>query len=258
MSQEMKQTKSTLRGNVKLGDRVIAADVTYDDYLAHYAGESLEWDGEPPVYPFEGEVIAENVPYDDFLDKFDEMRVEWIDGTVIRMSPATPKHAGITGFLQLLFSNYLAFRDGGRVLTDVVIVKFSAAAKRGRAPDVIVILPDNLDIIKDRDIIGAPDLVVEVVSADSHSRDRVEKFAEYQRGGIREYWIIDPIRREALFYVLGDDGKYQSINPDDNGLYRSTVLDKLVIAPDIFWRESLPDGVETFRLVETMLNKDIG
>jgi Uma2 family endonuclease len=46
------------------------------------------------------------------------------------------------------------------------------------------------------------DLAVEIVPTESRLRDRGQKLAEYEMGGVREYWIIDPERRQAAFYVL--------------------------------------------------------
>lgn len=251
----MESVSDMERGAVVLGEQIIARDITYKDYAEHYAGQSARWVGRQPFFPFEGEVIGLNVPYEKFLSDYDEQRVEWINGTVIRMTPATPEHAEITGFLQNLFSFYLSFAGGGRVYTDVVIVRFEQGGK-GRAPDVIVILPPNLKIVQEKDILGAPDLVVEVVSADSQRRDRVEKFLEYEQGGIKEYWIIDPLLRDTLFFTLGDDRQYHLIAPDDDGSVRSTVLSKLILPAGLFWRQPLPDGVETFRMVETLFTTE--
>ena len=47
---------------------------------------------------------------------------------------------------------------------------------------------------------GPADLAVEIVSPESIARDRGDKFAEYEAGGVREYWLMNPARREALFY----------------------------------------------------------
>jgi hypothetical protein len=49
------------------------------------------------------------------------------------------------------------------------------------------------------------------VPPESRSRDRGEKYYEYEEGGVREYWLIDPVRRKAEFYQLGADGYYPAI-----------------------------------------------
>jgi Uma2 family endonuclease len=252
----MENTKETTQGKLIVGNQVIASDITYGEYLANYADRPIGWVGEiPDDFLFEGEVIATNVSYEGFLKNFSDQHVEWIDGNVIQMSPSTPPHNQLLIFLASLLRNYVGFIGGGEIFVDSVVIR-SEKQRRGRAPDVAVVLPHNYGIIKDNDISGAPDLVIEIVSPDSHRRDRVEKFTEYERLGVPEYWIIDPIRKETLFYILGNDKKYKSIEPDENGLYHSTVLDKLKIAVEIFWREKLPDGVETFRMVEALFSEE--
>ncbi|MBI4586646.1 MAG: Uma2 family endonuclease, partial [Planctomycetes bacterium] len=83
-------------------------------------------------------------------------------------------------------------------------------------------------------------LAVEVVSPDSRERDRVEKFCEYERGGVREYWLIDPEEKRADFYQLGEDGKCRLAPAGPDGIYRSAVLPGLWIRTDWLWQEPLP------------------
>lgn len=207
------------------------------------------------VMNISGEVIAVDVRYEDFLRDFDGQHVEWIDGVVIRMSPVTTEHNALTGFLYLLFKNYLALTGGGEVFTDPVIMRLEAG-RRGRSPDIQVLLPDKLHLIQKQEVAGAADLVVEVVSEESQRRDRVEKFTEYERGGVREYWIVDPLRKETLFYVIGEAGLYELRSLDTNGIYQSVVLPRLRLPLDILWRAPLPNAIEVFRLTEAMLEQE--
>jgi len=73
---------------------------------------------------------------------------------------------------------------------------------------------------------GPADLVVEVISDDSVSRDRADKFYEYQSAGVLEYWIIDPRHgyERVDFYVLDEKGRYRPIPVDADGCYRSMVV----------------------------------
>jgi Uma2 family endonuclease len=58
---------------------------------------------------------------------------------------------------------------------------------------------------------GPADLVVEVVSPESRTHDRVEKFREYQLAGVRDYWLIDPAAKTAEAYRLSVDGSYERV-----------------------------------------------
>lgn len=207
----------------------------------------------PTTMRLSGDVIATHIPYEAFLRQFQGQRVEWIAGTVIQMSPVTTEHNELTNFLTLLLSFYLARSGGGRVFTDPVVMRL-ANVERGRAPDVQVLLPESYDRIHELEITGAADLVIEVVSADSQRRDRVEKFNEYERGGVKEYWIIDPLRRETLFYALSDAGLYELVPPNAQGIFQSPVLPRLQFDPALFWQRPLPDAVMIVALVDQMLS----
>lgn len=78
-----------------------------------------------------------------------------------------------------------------------------------RQPDVLVLLPDRLSLIEKNLIAGPANLVVEIVSPESVSRDRGIKFHEYEQGSVGEYWIIAPVRKEVLFYVRDEAGLYR-------------------------------------------------
>ena len=66
----------------------------------------------------------------------------------------------------------------------------------------------NSDIIKDNAIYGAPDLIVEVLSPGTEKRDRGYKKNLYERCGVREYWIVDPVSLSVEVYLL-ENGKYE-------------------------------------------------
>jgi Uma2 family endonuclease len=83
--------------------------------------------------------------------------------------------------------------------------------------------------------------VVEIVSPDSRGRDRGDKYYEYEQGGVREYWLIDPLRKQADFYQLGEDGLYRTVSADEAGVYRSRVMEGLWIKVDWLWQEPLPE-----------------
>jgi Uma2 family endonuclease len=70
--------------------------------------------------------------------------------------------------------------------------------------------------------------------------------------GVQEYWILDDVRKEALFYVRGEDVLFHSRLPQ-NGIYTSSVLPKLKLAVALFWQEKLPTTADILRMVEQML-----
>ncbi len=73
-------------------------------------------------------------------------------------------------------------------------------------PDIVVVCdPDKLD---DEGCRGAPDFIVEILSPSTSLRDHRDKLEMYERHGVKEYWIIDPIHKVVIVRRLGQDGKY--------------------------------------------------
>jgi Uma2 family endonuclease len=181
--------------------------------------------------------------YAEFLAWADEDTwAEWVDGEVIFLSPCSNKHQALAGFLLVILRFFVEVHDLGVVLGPPFQMK-TGPNLPGREPDLIFIAREHLDRLKEVYLDGPADLVVEIVSPDSRKRDRRDKFAEYERGGVPEYWVLDPIRKLADFYQLSEDGIYQRVPPDGNGFYHSAVLKGLRLRVDWLWEEPLPSLV---------------
>lgn len=205
----------------------------------------------PMIVP-SGKVIEADVPFEDFLTRFDGQAVEWVQGKVIAMSPVSIEYIAVTRFLISLLDYFLAVTQLGEVYCEPMTMQPRPGVP-ARSPDIQVVLQVNKQIVQRNLVAGPADLVIEVVLPESHRRDRVEKFFEYEQGGIPEYWIIDPVRREVLFYWRNAEGLYEPVEPDEQRLYRSRVLPRLQLSADIFWQETLPRGPEIAALVAAML-----
>ncbi|HEX8903568.1 MAG TPA: Uma2 family endonuclease [Longimicrobiaceae bacterium] len=72
-------------------------------------------------------------------------------------------------------------------------------------PDLLFVRADRKEILKDRGVEGAPDLVVEVISPKTASRDRKLKRDRYAHFGVAEYWVVDPVKRRIEVYRPSDD-----------------------------------------------------
>jgi Uma2 family endonuclease len=185
--------------------------------------------------------------YEEFLIAYDGVFAEWVDGEVVlRMSPVSCTHQLLVNFLASLFKIFCEARDAGQVLTAPFQMK-PGPKLSGREPDVLFVAKEHLHRITRNHLDGPGDLVVEIISPDSRTRDRKEKFAEYEQGGVREYWLVDPERREAAFFVRGENGRYQPRAPGEDGIYRSAVLDGLWIGVDWLWREPLPAVISVLK-----------
>jgi Uma2 family endonuclease len=157
--------------------------------------------------------------YEQFLEWADEDTLtEWVDGEVLIATHASDKDQIIREFLHNVLRIYVGINKQG-ILRGA---RFQMKLERsGREPDLIFVATENLDRLKPTYLDGPADMVVEISSSESFVRDRGEKFYEYQNAGIPEYWLIDPQRQWAEFYVLGEHGHYQPLMYGTNGVFHS-------------------------------------
>lgn len=127
------------------------------------------------------------------------------------------------GFLFTLLQFFVQEREAGEVFYEEFQMK-TGASLPGREPDIAVVLNENSSRIRTTYIDGPADIAVEVVSNESRSRDRGEKFYEYEEGGVREYWLIDPEREVAEFYVRNENGIFET-TVLEGGVFQSRVLE---------------------------------
>ena len=75
-------------------------------------------------------------------------------------------------------------------------------------PDLVFVAPDQLDILTDENIRGAPALVIEVLSPSTRKRDQEVKRLLYARTGVQEYWLVDPEQARVTLYRRAADGSF--------------------------------------------------
>jgi Uma2 family endonuclease len=183
------------------------------------------------------QVSSAAMSYEDFLKAYDGVHAEWVHGEVVPMTPVSPRHQQIALFLSALFQIFCEQRQTGTVLLAPAQMKVGDVA---REPDVMVLTPEHTARIRPSFVEGPADLVVEIISPDSRGRDRGDKFYEYEQAGVREYWLVDPQRRQAEFYHLGERGTYEAVLPDIQGRFESRVLPGLWIQVEWLWQDPLP------------------
>ncbi|MCS7263240.1 MAG: Uma2 family endonuclease [Armatimonadetes bacterium] len=192
----------------------------------------------------------ERMSLQEFLDWTEEdVWAEWENGEVIVMSPASYLHQDIEGFLQTLLRMFLEEQDMGVVLAAPFAMHLPIS-NRVREPDLLVVLKENFERIKETYLDGPADLVVEIVSEESIFRDRGTKFAEYEIDGVREYWVIDPERKQADFFVLGEGKRFERKLPDKKGFYHSAVLKGFRIKVEWLWQKPLPKVSDALRMAK--------
>jgi len=185
--------------------------------------------------------------YEEFIEWDGEnQHVEWVNGEVVAMAPVGDSHQDLAGFLLALLRIYVKHYDLGTVRQDPYQMK-TGPDLPGRAPDIFFVQKNRKGLFKPVFFDGAADLVIEIVSPGSRTVDRRDKYREYEKGGVREYWVLDPERKKVEFFQLGAGGKYRAISPDADGVYRSSVLDRLWIRVSWLWEKPLPSELGVLR-----------
>ncbi len=186
-------------------------------------------------------------------------RSEWIGGKVaIYEMTNNQQHQNIIFLLGMVLHFFLSGRGLGRLIQPNIPM-YLGEDKAAREPDLMILLSDNVQHAKATYIEGAADIVIEVVSPESSSRDYGIKFTEYEAAGVREYWLIDPLRQAVMIYHLtllhtGDEPtpRYQLLPRDEQGRFISRLLPHFALDPSLLWREELPSGEALLALVQSM------
>ncbi|KQS33164.1 Uma2 family endonuclease [Dyadobacter sp. Leaf189] len=156
--------------------------------------------------------------YADYLKwQFDE-RIELIKGKIFKMSPApATRHQQYVGEIFRQISNHL-HRNTCKVFVAPFDVRLTPSQKTDSTkihtvvqPDICVVCdPSKIDA---KGCIGAPDLIIEVLSPGNTQKEMNEKFEIYRENGVKEYWLVEPNDRIVLVYVLDESGKYIGLKP---------------------------------------------
>ena len=145
--------------------------------------------------------------YADYLTWRLKERVELIKGKVFKMSPVpNVRHQRIASFLIRILGNHL---EGKKC--EVFSAPFDVRLKKEDQytvvqPDLCVICDSNK--LDEQGCIGAPDLIIEILSPGNSKKEMQDKFKLYEQAGVLEYWLVDPIREFVIVYHLNKDGVY--------------------------------------------------
>ena len=165
----------------------------------------------------------------------DGTRAELIDGKLYYIPTPTRTHQKITGEMYLAAAAHIkAYHKECEVYIAPFGVYLNGDDSLYVEPDLSIICDTSR--LSERGCMGAPDWIIEVVSAPSRKTDYAVKLNKYRQSGVREYWIVDPSLRTVLTYVFDDDR-----NVEDADLYpfeaeiESALFEGLLIRPaDLF------------------------
>ena len=145
--------------------------------------------------------------YADYLGWENDVNAEVINGEIISMTPSpTPKHQDVVDELSAEFKMYLRGKKCMSFSAPMDVCLFANKnTKREHItdwvqPDLLVVCDESK--IGDKNIFGAPDLIVEVLSPSTARNDRLIKFHSYEKAGVKEFWIVDPYNMSVELYTL--------------------------------------------------------
>ena len=131
----------------------------------------------------------------------DGERAELIDGKIYYMAPPNTRHQRLVSELHYQIKDFIKQSNGKcEVFPAPFAVFLNNNYKNYVEPDISVICDKNK--ITDKGCSGAPDWIIEIVSPSSKPMDYFTKLFKYRTAGVREYWIVDPIKKRVTVYFF--------------------------------------------------------
>lgn len=138
----------------------------------------------------------------------EDVRAELIDGQIYYQAAPSRAHQEILGDLYYRIKDYLQSKGGScKVYPAPFAVKLHKDRKTIVEPDISVIC--DRDKLTDKGCTGAPDWIIEIVSPGNSSHDYIRKLNLYANSGVREYWIVNPMKKSIYVYHL-EETKFET------------------------------------------------
>jgi Uma2 family endonuclease len=161
--------------------------------------------------------VDTRLTYDDYcLLPNNGRRYEIVDGELFVTPSPRRAHQNVVTQLSYYLVEFVRREERGRVYVapfDVVFSLFDVVE-----PDILYVSKERASVVTEKNVQGAPDLVVEVLSATTAEIDRTTKLKLYARYGVQEYWMIDPEECTAEIYrrEAGGFDRVANLQPSDS------------------------------------------
>jgi Uma2 family endonuclease len=200
-----------------------------------------------PQYRRQRQPKEELLTFEQFCDLIHEdQKADLINGVIYMQSPPSILHELVFGLLFHLLDLYVRRKKLGIVIGSRAAARLSEYD--GPEPDIMFISKERQHLVQHAFVDGAPDLIVEITSPSTAHIDRGIKKQQYAAGGVREYWMIDPIKRTAEFFI-NHHGQWETIPVTADGVFRSMAVSGFWLNSNWLFAEELPDPYETVSLL---------
>jgi Uma2 family endonuclease len=188
--------------------------------------------------------IAERpIPFSRFIEMAEGYDVELVDGVIVEKTVVQLEHEQCTSWLYQVMGPYVKRCGIGLMLSSRIMVETDEFG--GRMPDQLFVRQDRLEIVQQKAVYGAPDLVIEVVSPNDRPSDLRALEADYSRLGVPEVVFIDQRRQSIRLLRLRQDGY-----AEETILTGEVVFESIAgLSLDAAWllREPRPDVYDTLK-----------
>jgi len=198
--------------------------------------------------------------YNEYITWDDDVRYELIDGVPCAMASPSRLHQKISKKIFRQLDNFLRDKPCEAYYAPFdVRLNFDSFDDTVVQPDIFIVCDESK--FDNKSVKGAPDMIIEILSHSNTRHDTVIKFRLYQRAGVKEYWIVDPLRNTVEVYIL-KDGKYGvgSIYRDDDIISVYTLKGCQINLADVFYDPSESGGSEPLlkqRIINAMKENGI-
>ena len=186
------------------------------------------------------------ITLDEFCDLVDEDDdVELINGVILEKMATQDPHEDLFRFLLSIMVFYtekynLGFIRGSRTL--VPITPYT-----GRLPDILFVKKERENIVTQKRLTDAPDLVIEILSPGDRPSETMQRISNYEQIGVKEFWIIDQPRKQTQAFIMDENTKRFVPMLIEGTILRSSVLRGFWINIDWLWQKPLPSVLEVFK-----------
>ena len=163
------------------------------------------------VLSFEDIDLSLTYSYAHYLTWLFDDRVELIKGKVFPMCGPARLHQRVSVRISYFLYQFLIGRPC-EVYTAPFDVRFFKESKADK--DIYTVLQPDICVIcdqaklDDKGCIGAPDIVIEILSPGNNQKELLHKYLVYEEFGVKEYWVISPDEKTFLKYTFDESGRY--------------------------------------------------